>query len=121
MPKKTRTEARWRRHLRVRKKVFGTAERPRLSVFRSLTQIYAQVIDDQVGRTLISASTIDKELRESLKGKSKVEKARLVGLEMARRALSKGIKTVVFDRGGFRYFGRVKALAEGAREGGLQF
>ncbi len=121
MPKKTRAEARQRRHLRVRKKVFGTAQRPRLNVFRSLTHIYAQVIDDQIGHTLASASTLDKELRESLKGKTKAEQARLVGLEVARRALSKGIQAVVFDRGGFRYTGRVKALADGAREGGLQF
>jgi len=121
MAKKTRTIARERRHARVRKHVSGTSERPRLNVFKSLTGIYAQVIDDMDGNTLISASTIDKELREQMKGMKKTEQAKAIGKAVAERAKSKGISTVVFDRGGFRYVGRVKALAEGAREGGLQF
>ncbi len=121
MASKTRAEARKRRHLRVRKRVFGTPERPRLNVYRSLSQIYAQIIDDVAGHTLVSASTIDKELREKVKGLKKTEQARLVGKALAERALSRGIEQVVFDRGGFRYIGRVQALAEGAREGGLKF
>ncbi len=121
MAKKTRREARIRRHLRVRKKVHGTPERPRLNVFRSLGQIYAQVIDDEAGRTLAAASTIDKALRPQMKGLNKTEQARLVGKAIAERALAAGIKTVVFDRGGYQYIGRVKALADGAREGGLEF
>jgi large subunit ribosomal protein L18 len=92
-----------------------------LNVFRSLTGIYAQVIDDQAGHTLVSASTLDKDLRDKLKGMKKSEQAKLVGRALAERALSKGIQTVVFDRGGYRYIGRVKALADGAREGGLRF
>lgn len=121
MVEKNRFEARLRRHVRVRKKIQGTPQRPRLSVFRSLSQIYAQVIDDQAGRTLVSASTIDHDLRARVKGLKKSEQARLVGQALAERALQKGIKAVVFDRGGFKYAGRVKALAEGAREGGLEF
>ncbi len=121
MAPKTRAEARKRRHLRVRKRVFGTPERPRLNVYRSLSQIYAQIIDDVAGHTLVSASTIDRELREKVKGLKKTEQARLVGKVLAERALSRGIEQVVFDRGGFRYIGRVQALAEGAREGGLKF
>ncbi|MBO9367690.1 MAG: 50S ribosomal protein L18 [Chloroflexi bacterium] len=121
MAAKTRAEARKRRHLRVRKRVFGTPERPRLNVYRSLSQIYAQIIDDVAGHTLVSASTIDRELREKVKGLKKTEQARLVGKVLAERALSRGIEQVVFDRGGFRYIGRVQALAEGAREGGLKF
>lgn len=110
-----------RRHARVRKNLAGTAERPRLNVFRSLTGIYAQVIDDQAGHTLASASTAEKELREKAKGMKKSEQAKLIGQAVAERARSKGIQSVVFDRGGYRYVGRVKALADGAREGGLQF
>ncbi len=121
MAQKTRAETRQRRHLRIRKRVFGTPERPRLSVFRSLSEIYAQIIDDVEGHTLVSASTIDRELREKVKGLKKSEQARLVGKALAERALSRGIREVVFDRGGFRYIGRVQALAEGAREGGLKF
>ncbi len=121
MVEKNRSEARLRRHLRVRKKIHGTPQRPRLSVFRSLSQIYAQVIDDTAGHTLVSASTIDSELRARMKGLKKSEQARLVGQVLAERARQKGIRTVVFDRGGFKYAGRVKALAEGAREGGLEF
>lgn len=118
---KSRNEARVQRHARVRRQVAGTPERPRLNVFRSLSEIYAQVIDDQTGRTLVSASTIDHELREQVKGLKKVDQAKLVGKAVAERAQSKGIKQVVFDRGGFRYIGRVKALADGARDAGLDF
>jgi large subunit ribosomal protein L18 len=121
MAKKNRALARERRHLRVRKHLFGTTQRPRLNVFKSLTEIYAQVIDDMEGNTLVSASTIDKELREKMKGMKKSDQAKAVGKMVAERAKSKGINAVVFDRGGFRYVGRVKALADGAREGGLQF
>lgn len=121
MATKTRATARTRRHHRVRKFISGTPERPRLSVFRSLSQIYAQVIDDESGQTLVSASSLDKELRSKMDGKKKSEQARLIGEALARRADDKGIKTVVFDRGGFRYIGRVKALADGARSGGLEF
>ena len=121
MAKKSRNEARLRRHRRVRKKLAGTAETPRLNVFRSLTQIYAQVIDDRAGHTITSASTLDSELRVSIEGKSRLEQAELVGEAVAARARDKGIEQVVFDRGGFRYMGRVKALAEGARKGGLKF
>jgi len=121
MANKSRAIARTRRHARVRKNLDGTVQRPRLNVFRSLTGIYAQVIDDQAGHTLASASTMDSELREKLKGLKKSEQAKLVGQTVAERAKSKGISAVVFDRGGYRYFGRVKALADGAREGGLQF
>jgi len=121
MATKSRAVARTRRHQRVRKFIFGTPERPRLNVFRSLSQIYAQIIDDKNGHTLTSASTLDKELRSKLDGKKKAEQAKLIGEELARRAIDKGIKSVVFDRGGFRYIGRIKALADGARSGGLEF
>lgn len=117
----SRSIARARRHSRVRKNISGTAERPRLNVFRSVSAIYAQVIDDQSGRTLVSASTVDHELREKVKGLKKSEQAKMIGQTVAERAKSKGIESVVFDRGGYRYIGRIKALADGAREGGLQF
>jgi len=110
-----------RRHRRVRARVSGTAERPRLNVFRSLTNIYVQVIDDISGHTLASASTIDKEVAGQLDGKSKLEAAKIVGQTVAARAKAAGVKAVVFDRGGYQYHGRVAALAEGAREGGLEF
>lgn len=110
-----------RRHRRVRARVNGTAARPRLNVFRSLTNIYAQVIDDESGHTLASASTIDKGVVGQLDGKNKVEAAKIVGQVLAERAKAVGISAVVFDRGGYRYHGRVAALAEGAREGGLNF
>lgn len=113
--------ARKRRHRRVRKKVVGTAERPRLNVFRSLKHIYAQVIDDDKGHTLVAASTLDPELRGKLNGLTKTEQARLVGKLLGERALARGVKRVVFDRGGYKYHGRVKALAEGSREAGLEF
>jgi len=105
----------------VRMNVQGTTQRPRLSVFRSLSEIYVQVIDDHNGNTVASASTIDEELRGKMKGLKKIEQAKLVGKAVAERAIGKGIKVVVFDRGGFKYSGRVKALADGAREGGLEF
>lgn len=119
--KKSRSIARLRRHARVRKEVSGSLQRPRLNVFRSLSDIYAQVIDDKAGHTLVSASSIDQELRPKMKGLKKTEQARLVGLTLAERAKVKGIEVVVFDRGGYRYSGRVKALADAAREGGLDF
>ena len=121
MAEKTRSAARRRRHDRVRLGIAGTSARPRLSVFRSLSEIYAQLIDDQAGSTLVSASSIDPDLRERMKGLKKVEQAKLVGQAVAERAKGKGIKAVVFDRGGFKYTGRVKSLADGAREGGLDF
>jgi large subunit ribosomal protein L18 len=121
MANKNRSIARVRRHARVRKSVTGTHERPRLNVFRSITEIYAQVIDDQSGHTLAAASSVDNELRKELEGLNKTEQAKLVGQTVAERAKSKGITAVIFDRGGFRYMGRVKALADGARENGLQF
>jgi large subunit ribosomal protein L18 len=99
----------------------GTPERPRLNVFRSLAHIYVQVIDDSTGTTLVSASTIDQELRTQMTGKKKSEQAKLVGQAVAARAKAKGLSLVVFDRGGYRYHGRIKAVAEGAREGGLEF
>jgi large subunit ribosomal protein L18 len=113
--------ARQRRHRRVRVKISGTPERPRLNVYRSLTNIYAQVIDDTAGHTLVSASTLDKDLRGTVEGKSKLEAAKLVGELVARRAQDAGIKQVIFDRGGYKYHGRVKAVADGAREAGLEF
>lgn len=121
MANKSRSVARSRRHVRVRKNLSGSTQRPRLNVYKSLSAIYAQIIDDGAGRTLVSASTIDRDLREKSKGLKKSEQAKLVGQTVAERAKSKGIQSVVFDRGGFRYVGRVKALADGAREGGLQF
>ena len=114
-------EARQRRHERIRRHLHGTADRPRLNVFRSLEHIYVQVIDDDLGNTLVAASTVDPELREQLNGLNKSQQATRVGQLVARRALDKGLKKVVFDRGGYPYHGRVKALADGAREGGLEF
>lgn len=116
-----RKSLRKRRHLRVRKKVYGTPERPRLCVFRSEKHIYAQIIDDTAGHTIVSASTLDKELRGSLTKTWNKAAAREVGKLIGKKALEKGIQTVVFDRGGFKYHGRVKELAEGAREAGLKF
>ena len=121
MATKSRHQGRIRRHKRVRAKIAGTAERPRLNVYRSVTEIYAQVIDDGAGRTLAAASSVDKDLRERVKGLKKSEQAKLVGKTVAERARSKGIEAVVFDRGGYKYIGRVKALADGARESGLKF
>ena len=116
--KKDRNEARIKRHRRVRKNISGTAERPRLNVFRSLNHIYAQVIDDVNGVTLVAASSLEKGFEGN---GSNAEGAKLVGKAIAEKALAAGIKTVVFDRGGYVYHGRVAALAEGAREGGLEF
>lgn len=121
MAKMTRAEGRKRRHLRVRRKVRGTAERPRLSVYRSLKHIYAQLIDDVQGHTLVAASTLDPELRGQLEKTGDREAAKAVGKLIAERAKAKDITRVVFDRGGNLYHGRVAALAEGAREGGLEF
>jgi large subunit ribosomal protein L18 len=117
----TRREARIRRHTRVRRKVAGTMARPRLNVFRSATHIYAQVIDDVAGRTLVAASDLDKALLAETAGKTKTERAVLVGKAVAERAKAAGIDAVVFDRGGFQYHGRVRALADAAREAGLGF
>lgn len=119
--KPSKNTLRQRRHLRVREKVSGTPTRPRLSVFRSIKQIYAQLIDDQVGKTLLAVNSLDQSLREDLKGLKKTEAAKKIGAELARKALEQGIKEVVFDRGGYKYHGRIAALAEGAREQGLQF
>lgn len=121
MATKTRAQSRQKRHKRVRGKISGTAGRPRLNVFRSLSGIYVQVIDDVAGHTLLSASSVDAELRGAMKGKNKTEQARMVGEAVAKRAVAKGIKQVVMDRGGFRYAGRIKALADGARKEGLEF
>jgi large subunit ribosomal protein L18 len=112
---------RQRVHDRVRTKVSGTAERPRLCVYRSLDHIYAQVIDDRLGKTLVSASSADKTTKKSLKGGGNVAAAKVVGKEVADRAKAAGVSKVVFDRGGYKYHGRVKALADAAREAGLQF
>jgi len=122
MPQVTRKQldGRERRQLRVRKKVFGTAERPRLNVFKSTKHIYAQVIDDVAGKTLASASTVAKELKATLTGK-KSEKAAQVGTQIAARCKELKIEKVVFDRAGFKYHGRIKAIAEAARKAGLQF
>ena len=114
-------QARKRRHSRARFSFEGTAERPRLNVFRSLSNIYAQVIDDSSGTTIASASTIDGEVAAQVSGKSKSEAAKVVGKVVAERARKAGIETVVFDRGGYRYHGRVAALADAAREAGLKF
>ncbi|AYD39268.1 50S ribosomal protein L18 [Clostridium fermenticellae] len=116
--KQDKNKTRVRRHLRVRKKIFGTTERPRLSIYRSDKNIYAQIIDDINGVTLVSASTVEKDFTD--KGNNK-EAAKKVGESIAKKALEKGIKEVVFDRGGYLYHGRVQSLAEGARESGLQF
>lgn len=118
---KSTREARARRHRRVRAKVQGTAERPRLNVFRSLEHIYAQIIDDTAGCTIVAASSLEPILRQAAEGKTKVSEAQLVGAAVAKRALEQGIKQAVFDRGGYMYHGRVKALAEAARGEGLQF
>lgn len=109
------------RHARVRKHLSGTTQRPRLNVYRSLSNIYAQIIDDTQGVTLASASTLDKEVAEMIKGKNKTEAAKVVGEVVAKRAMEKKIEEVVFDRGGYLYTGRVQAVADGARAAGLKF
>ncbi|KXZ38997.1 LSU ribosomal protein L18P [Alkalithermobacter thermoalcaliphilus JW-YL-7 = DSM 7308] len=119
--KVSKNETRLKRHKRVRRKVFGTPERPRLNVFRSNSNIYAQIIDDVNRTTLVAASSLEKEVKEQVKSTGNKEAARLVGKLVAKKALEKGIDKVVFDRGGYLYHGRVKELAEGAREGGLNF
>lgn len=122
MIKQTNKNAqRLNRHMRVRNKVSGTKECPRLNVYRSTNNIYAQVIDDVKGVTLVSASTVEKSILPLLEGKTKSEKAFIVGEEIAKKAKKKGIKTVVFDRGGYLYIGRVRNLADGARKAGLEF
>ena len=121
MAREYKRNARARRHARVRAKIKGTPERPRLCVFRSLNHIYAQVIDDIAGHTLVAASTIEPDLKGELDGKAKSDRSVLVGNLIAKRALSQGVNQVAFDRGGRKYHGRVKALADGAREGGLKF
>lgn len=118
--KKDKNISRVRRHLRVRKKISGTTQRPRLCVYKSLNHIYAQIIDDSLGKTLISASTLDKELKENIKGANKAS-AKAVGSLIAKRAVQAGIKEVVFDRSGYIYHGKIKELAESARSAGLQF
>ncbi|MBG9791250.1 50S ribosomal protein L18 [Paenibacillus dendritiformis] len=119
--KPNKNKARLKRHLRVRKKIEGTSARPRLNVFRSSKHIYAQLIDDVKGVTLVAASTMDKELREEIKNGGSVEAARKVGELIAKRAKAQGHDNVVFDRGGYLYHGRIQALAEAAREAGLEF
>ena len=116
-----RTIRKRKRHMRIRKKISGTSGQPRLCVSRSLKNIFAQLIDDSAGQTLVSASTLCKDVRESIRGKTGVEASKAVGILLAERAKAKGIENVRFDRGGYLYHGRVKALADGAREGGLKF
>ena len=119
--KESRTKIREKKHMKVRNRFSGTAERPRLAVFRSNEHMYAQIIDDTVGNTLVAASTVEKDVKAELEHTNTVEAASYLGTVIAKRALDKGIKTVVFDRGGFIYQGKVQALAEAAREAGLEF
>ena len=119
--KKSRSEIRIKKHNRMRNRFSGTAERPRLSVFRSNNHMYAQIIDDVAGNTIVAASTLDKDVKAELTKTNNVEAAALLGTVIAKKALDKGINTVVFDRGGFIYQGKVQALAEAAREAGLEF
>ena len=119
--KKSRSEVRVKKHMRLRNRFAGTAKRPRLAVFRSNNHMYAQIIDDTVGNTLVSASTLQKEVKAELEKTDNVDAAAYLGTVIAKRAIEKGINTVVFDRGGFIYHGKVKALADAAREAGLEF
>ena len=119
--KESRQEIRVKKHNRMRNHLAGTAERPRLAVFRSNSHMYAQIIDDTVGNTLVAASTLDKDVKSELENTDTVEAAAYLGKVIAKKALDKGIKTVVFDRGGFIYQGKIQALAEAAREAGLEF
>ena len=119
--KESRSKIRAKKHYKLRNRINGTSERPRLSVFRSNDHMYAQIIDDTVGNTLVSASTLDKDVKAELEKTNNVEAAAKLGTVIAKKALDKGISTVVFDRGGFIYAGKVKALAEAAREAGLDF
>jgi len=121
MTKSYTREARLRRHIRVREKIAGTDSRPRLCVFRSLNHIYAQVIDDTKGQTIAAASPLDADIKKDVKGKKKTARAEMVGTLIAKRAKDKGVAQVTFDHGGFKYQGRVKALAEAARKSGLKF
>lgn len=121
MAKVSKNDARLKRHYRMRKNLNGTAEKPRLNVFRSLNHIYAQIINDETGTTLVSASSMDKEVRSNVNYGGNIEGAKAIGAELAKRALAKGIEQVVFDRGGYVYTGRVAALADAAREAGLKF
>ena len=119
--KKSRAEIRAKKHRRLRNHISGTAERPRLAVFRSNNHMYAQIIDDTVGNTLVAASTLQKDVKAELEKTNNVDAAAYLGTVIAKRALEKGISTVVFDRGGFIYQGKIKALADAAREAGLEF
>ena len=119
--KESRSEIRAKKHMKIRNRFSGTAERPRLAVFRSNNHMYAQIIDDTVGNTLVSASTVEKEIKAELEKTNNVDAAAYLGQVIAKRALEKGIDTVVFDRGGFIYMGKIAALADAAREAGLKF
>ena len=119
--KESRTAIREKKHMKIRNRFSGTPERPRLAVFRSNSHMYAQIIDDTVGNTLVAASTLDKDVKSELENTDTVEAAAYLGKVIAKKALDKGIKTVVFDRGGFIYQGKIQALAEAAREAGLEF
>ena len=119
--KESRSKVRAKKHLRIRNRFSGTAERPRLAVFRSNNHMYAQIIDDTVGNTLVSASTVKSDIKSEIEKTNNVDAAAYLGTVIAKKALDKGIKTVVFDRGGFIYQGKVKALADAAREAGLEF
>ena len=119
--KQSRSDVRVKKHMKVRNRLSGTAERPRLAVFRSNNHMYAQIIDDTVGNTLVAASTMDKDVKAACEKTNNVDAAAQVGTAIAKKALEKGITTVVFDRGGFIYSGKVKALADAAREAGLEF
>ena len=119
--KESRQEIRAKKHMKIRNRFSGTAERPRLAVFRSNSHVYAQVIDDVAGKTLVSASTLEKDIKAELKNTDDIDAATKIGDVVAKRALEKGIKAVVFDRGGYIYHGKVEALAEAAREAGLEF
>ena len=119
--KESRSKIRAKKHYKLRNRINGTSERPRLSVFRSNDHMYAQIIDDTVGNTLVAASTLDKDVKAACEKTNNVDAAAQVGTAIAKKALEKGIKTVVFDRGGFLYAGKVKALADAAREAGLEF
>ncbi len=119
--KKSRQEVRMNKHRRIRNRLSGTSQKPRLSVFRSNNHMYAQIIDDTIGNTLVAASTVEKDVKEQLEKTNNVDAAAYLGTVIAKRALEKGINTVVFDRGGFIYQGKVAALAEAAREAGLEF
>lgn len=120
MSRLSKAEGRIKRHARLRKKIRGTEARPRLAVFKSNTNIYAQVINDKTGETIVSASSLEKEFRSKFGGKLNIEVAKTIGTTIGKRAKEKGISTVVFDRGGFIYHGKIKAVADGAREAGLE-